>query len=215
MKHFVFFLLVLSLTSALFAQENLPEYRFTAGSWQEINGRLYQNDAKARLAKANIQIPRDPSQFYEFDVRYEAGVEDGQGGFGVHIFSDKIYNGPSWGSGDSYLFWLNYDEKPQTKSIPAGLSAQVYHSRSNTAMDLVTSVDLNEYVPLLTTETLSYPISFRFFIDAASGEVRVYDPADGSGSSYYQFFLEKKDLPLKGNWVALRTNGIKLSFQRK
>lgn len=26
------------------------------------------------------------------------------------------------------------------------------------------------------------------------------------------FFIDKKDLPLKGNYVALRTNGIKLSF---
>jgi len=29
---------------------------------------------------------------------------------------------------------------------------------------------------------------------------------------YLYFFIDKKDLPLKGNYVALRTNGIKLSF---
>jgi hypothetical protein len=127
MKRGILFLLVFGATAALFAQVNLPEHRFVSGSWSISGQRLYQNDANARLAKVNIRAPQSGPMLYEFAARYESGAEDGHGGFGLHIFGDKALNAASWGSGNSYLLWLNYDEKPIDKrNIPAGLSAQVY-----------------------------------------------------------------------------------------
>jgi len=212
MKRFVLFLLVLTAAVTLFAQVQLPEYRFASGNWVFSGDRLFQNDARARLAKANVRVPQSGPMIYEFNVRYEAGAEDGQGGFGLHIFAEDIYHRASWGSGVSYLLWLNYDENPVTKGIPRGFSAQVYRSYSSAQMDLVESVDLNEFAYLLTDENLAEPVPFRIWADGNTGEVRIYDPTDPDGEFYFYFFMNRKDLPIKGNWVSLRTNGIKLSF---
>jgi hypothetical protein len=212
MKRFIGFLLVFSAAASLFAQVQLPEHHFAAGSWVLSGDRLYQNDARSGLAKVNIRAPQQGPMVYEFAVRYESGAEDGHGGFGVHVFDDRVYNGPSWGSGNSYLLWLNYDEKPVTRGIPSGLSAQVYRSYTNSRMELVRSVDLNQFVPLLTAENLSYPVPLKLVIDGNTGEVRAYDPTDASGSTYYYFYIDSKELPLRGDWIALRTNGIRLSF---
>jgi hypothetical protein len=214
MKRCVVFLLVFGAAASLFAQVELPEHRFVSGSWGISGQRLYQNDAKARLAKVNIQAPQNGPMIYEFNARYEAGAEDGHGGFGLHIFADSVYNGPSWGSGKSYLLWLNYDENPINKNIPRGFSAQVYRSYTNSRMELVQSVDLNRYASLLTEDNLSYPVPFKIRVDGGTGEVRVYDPVDSDGRSYYYFYIDKRDLPMKGNWVALRTNGMTVSFAR-
>jgi hypothetical protein len=212
MKRLVLLVLVFAFAVSLSAQVQLPEHRFASGNWSVIGSRLYQNDVGARLAKVNIRAPQTGPMVYEFNARYEAGAEDGHGGFGLHVFADNVYNGASWGSGNSYLLWLNYDENPQNRAIPKGLSAQVYRSYTNSRMELVQSVDLNSYSDLLTQENLSSPVPFRIWIDGNSGEVRVYDPTDPDLASYYYFYLDKKDIPAKGNWVALRTNGIKLSF---
>jgi hypothetical protein len=212
MKRVVVFLLVFGVAASLFAQAQLPEHRFASGNWVISGQRLYQNDTKARLAKVNIRAPQNGPMLYEFDARYESGAEDGHGGFGVHVFANAVYDGPSWGSGVSYLLWLNYDENPVNKNIPRGLSAQIYRSYTNSRMDLVQSVDLNQYASLLTEDNLSEPVPFTIQVDGATGEARVYDPTDPSGTAYYYFYIDKKDLPLKGEWVALRTNGMALSF---
>ncbi|AEF80523.1 hypothetical protein [Leadbettera azotonutricia] len=212
MKRLVLSLLVMGMAVSLFAQVQLPEYHFASGSWGFQGPRLYQNDAKARLAKVNLRIPQSGPMIYEFNARYEDGVQDGHGGFGIHIFGDSAYNGASWGAGKSYLLWLNYDEKPLTRDIPAGFSAQVYRSTTNSRMELVQSVSLNQYLPLLTWDNLSYSIPFRIWVNGDTGEVRVYDPSDPNLANYYYFYIDRKDLPLRGNWAALRTNGIKLSF---
>jgi hypothetical protein len=213
MKRGILFLLVFGTAAALFAQVNLPEHRFVSGSWSLSGQRLYQNDAKARLAKANIRAPQSGPMVYEFAVRYEAGAEDGHGGFGLHIFGDKVLNAASWGSGNSYLLWLNYDENPIDKrNIPTGLSAQVYRSYSDSRMELIESYDLNDYAHLLTSENLAYPVYFKIWANGNTGEVRVYDPVDSSGESWYSLGFDRKDIPLKGDWVVLRTNGIRLSF---
>jgi hypothetical protein len=212
MKKLVLCLLVAALAVPLFAQVQLPNYRFAAGNWNLVGPRLYQNDAQARLAKVNIQVPQSGPMIYEFNARYEDGVQDGHGGFGLHIFADNVYNAASWGSGKSYLLWLNYDEKPTAKGVPRGFSAQVYKSYSNSRMELVESVDLNRYLPLLTQENLSSSVPFRIWVNGNTGEVRVYDPTDPNLANYFYFYVDRKDVPLKGNWIALRTNGIKLSF---
>jgi len=212
MKRFVLFLLVLGLGVSLFAQVQLPEHHFASGSWSFRGDRLFQNDARARLAKVNVRIPQSGPMIYEFNARYEDGTDKTQGGFGIHIFTEDVYHRASWGSGVSYLLWLNYDEKPIISGIPRGLSAQVYRSYSSSRMDLVESVDLNQYTPLLTWQNLAEPIPFRIWVDGNSGEVRVYDPTDPKLEQYYYFFVNRRDLPLKGNWLSLRTNNLKVSF---
>ena len=209
MKRLILFLLVLGMGVSLFAQVQLPEHYFASGNWSMSN-RLFQNDVNARLAKVNIYAPQSGPMIYEFDMRYERGIEDGHGGFGLHIFANDVYNGASWGSGTSYLLWLNYDDNPITPGIPRGFSAQVYRSTSNSTMDLVQSFSMSEYEYFLTEENFRDPLPIKIWVDGNSGEVRVYDPTDDN--YYWYFYLDSKDLPLRGNWVSLRTNGISLSF---
>ncbi|MCL2318800.1 MAG: hypothetical protein FWC45_01850 [Treponema sp.] len=212
MKRLFLVLLVLGVGVSLFAQAQLPEYHFASGNWSFAGDRLYQNDAKARLAKVNVRVPQSGPMIYEFNARYEGGAEDGQGGFGIHIFANNVLNSASWGSGVSYLLWLNYDEHPITKGIPAGFSAQVYRSYTNSYMQMVASVDLNQYAYLLTPEALANPIPLRIWVDGNTGEVRVYDPTNPDSGFYFYYFMDKKDLPIKGSWLSLRTNGMKMSF---
>ncbi|MDR2143612.1 MAG: hypothetical protein LBP29_04500 [Treponema sp.] len=209
MKKSFFVMLLAAAAVSLFAQAQLPEYHFASGSWSFSGERLYQNDARARLAKINIRIPQNGPMLYEFDARYESGAEDGHGGFGLHIFADSALNRASWGAGKSYLLWLNYDERPVNRDIPRGLSAQVYRSYTNSRMELIQSVDLNHYAGLLTEENLAYPVHFKILVDGNTGEIQVYDPT--AEDTYYVLNV---DLPSRGNWIALRTNGLKASFTR-
>ena len=211
MKRMVLVLMLLATGTLVFAQVYLPEHYFVSGRWGVSGQRLYQNDEKAGLAKVNIRVPQQGAMIYEFDVRYEGGAEDGHGGFGLHIFADTAYNEKSWGAGNSYLLWLNYDENPLSRSIPAGLSAQIYRSRTNSIMDLVESFDLNFLDYLLTYENLSKPVPFKIIADGNTGEIRIYDPTL-LDDTYYVVDMDRRDLPIRGNWVVLRTNGIRLSF---
>jgi hypothetical protein len=210
MKRMFLFLAVMVVASSLYAQLALPEYQFVSGSWNFIGDRLFQRDAQARLAKVNFKAPQSGPMVYEFDARYESGAEDGHGGFGLHVFGDSAASRASWGSGKSYLLWLNYDENPVSRNIPKGFSAQVYRSYSHSRMELVESFDLNEYADLLTEENLASPVPIKIIVDGSSGEVQVYDPTDPE--EYFFFYLDRKDVPLKGDWAVLRTNGIQLSF---
>jgi len=205
MKRLMLIVLVLGVGASLFAQ--VPEYRFASGDWRMVGSRLYQNDGSAPLAKVNLRVPQSGPMIYEFNARYEDGPRKTHAGFGIHIFVDEAFNAASWGAGNSYLLWLNYDENPITVGIPKGLSAQVYRSLSNSRMDIVESVDLNEYVDLVD-EYITKQIPVKIWADGNTGEVRVYDPTDLD--YYYYFYLPTSNL--KGNWVALRTNGVKASF---
>ena len=213
MKRLILLLLVLGIAASLFAQV-LPTHQFASGNWGLSGSRLYQNDANARLAKVNMQIPQSGAMLYPFNVKYEGGFEDGHGGFGIHIFMDTAFNGASWGAGRSVLLWLNYDEHPIANSgIPYGLSAQVYRSVSNSQMELLDSFPLNEYVPyLLSSGILNQAIPVRIMADSSTGEVRVYDPTDPTGNFYFYFNLPRGVIPANGNWIAIRTNGMKASF---
>jgi hypothetical protein len=210
MKKLFFVLVMLFATWAFaFSQVNLPEHSFVSGNWVVSGDRLYQNDQNARLAKMNVKFPQDGAILYEFSARYEGGAEDGHGGLGLHFFVKSEFGYPSWGAEQSYLIWLNYDENPTNSSIPAGLSAQVYYSYTNTYMELLQSFDLNEYGDLLTDENLAQPVFFKIMVDGDAGVIQVFDPTRDDGS-YYAIQLNSNKL--KGDWVVLRTNGIKLSF---
>jgi len=212
MKRLLIILALICAAATLFAQVPLPEHQFAAGRWGFVGSRLHQSDASARLAKMNLRANQAGPMIYEFNVRYESGLEDGHGGFGIHIFADSAYNGASWGAGNSYLLWLNYDEKPVTRGFPSGFSAQVYRSRTNSVMDLVQSWDLNQYLPYITWDDIRNPVPVRIWVNGDTGEVRVYDPTDPEWTYYWFFYLNRQDLPLRGSWVSLRTNGISVSF---
>jgi hypothetical protein len=208
MKKFLVLLFVAALAAPVFAQQ-LPEYRLAVGDWLLTADRLYQNSAAEPLAKVNIRIPQRNKMVYEFNARYEGGAEDGHGGFGIHVFADSVHPGKSWGNGKSYLLWLNYDLNPKSASIPKGFSAQVYKSVSHREMTLVESVDLNAFSYLITPEVLRNPIPIKIWIDGDTGEVRFYDPTN---PEYYFLIMIGKDFPKTGEWIALRTNGMKMSF---
>ena len=212
MKRFLLFLLVMGVGVSLFAQVQLPEHHFATGSgnWRFIGDRLFQNDERSGLAKMNLRAPQNGPMIYEFNVRYEGGIEDGHGGFGIHIFANDVVHRASWGSGASYLLWLNYDENPLSREIPRGFSAQVYRSYSNSRMDLVESFNLNEYAHLLTYENVAAPVPARIWVDGNTGEVRIFDPTDPTMRGYFYFHLPTRNL--NGNWVSIRTNGLRLSF---
>jgi len=212
MKRFVLLLAVMLVAASLFAQVQLPEHQFAAGQWGFVGPRLYQNDVRAPLAKMNLRAPQSGPMIYEFNVRYEDGLQDGHGGFGLHVFADSAYNGASWGVGKSYLLWLNYDERPVTRGFPSGFTAQVYKSLTNTQMNLVENFDLNWALDYITWNDLMHSVPVKIWINGDTGEVRVYDPSDPALATYWVFNIDRRDLPLRGNWVALRTNGVKLSF---
>jgi len=205
MKRLIIIVLVLGVGASLFAQ--VPEYRFASGDWRLSGNRLYQNDARAPLAKVNLRVPQSGPMVYEFNARYEDGPRKTHAGFGIHIFVDEALHAASWGSGNSYLLWLNYDENPITVGIPKGLSGQVYRSLSNSQMDMIDSIDLNEYVDVVD-EYISKQVPVKIWADGNTGEVRVYDPTDLE--YYYYFYLPTKGL--KGNWISIRTNSVKASF---
>lgn len=201
--------LFLCAGAAVFSQSILPEHQFAAGSWQMRGGRLYQNDAEHGLAKVNIKIPQTGTMRYRFNARFEGGMEDMHGGFGIHVFSDSVYPGASWGCGDSYLLWLNFDANPISSSIPRGLSAQVYKSYSHTYMELVKSVDLNDFAGILQNASPDTKLPIDIVINGRTGDVRIGNPL--KSGSYFTYNL-RNNKPLSGSWIALRTNGMAASF---
>jgi hypothetical protein len=204
-------MLVMGIAVSLFAQV-LPQHQFASGNWSLSGNRLYQNDANARLAKVNMLIPQSGTMVYEFNVKYEGGIEDGHGGFGIHVFVDAPHPRESWGAGNSILLWLNYDENPVTPGFIRGFSAQVYRSRSNTQMDLLESYDLNWALDFITWDDLAYPVPVKIWVNGNTGEIRVYDPSDPILADYWYFYIPQRDLPLRGDWIAIRTNGMSVSF---
>ncbi len=194
---------------AVFSQTQLPEHQFAVGEWKLMGGRLYQNDEEHGLAKANIKISQERIMRYRFNARFEGGMEDMHGGFGIHVFADSVTPRISWGCGQSYLLWLNFDANPISDDIPRGLSAQVYKSYSHSYMELLASVDLNEYITIVENATPDTVLPIDIIVNGNTGEVRVANPL--RAHSYFRFYLgnEKR---LQGNWIALRTNGLAASF---
>jgi hypothetical protein len=213
MKRLFVVLIVAAMVVPAFAQVNLAQFQPQAasGNWVIGTDRLFQNDAAAPLARFNITVPQAGTMVYEFNVRYEGGGEDGHGGFGVQLFADTAFPTKSWGMGKSYLLWLNYDLKPLSKDIPAGLSAEVYQSLGNSKMDLIRAIDLNAFFASLKMDintALAMTIPVKIVVNSDTGEIRIYDPTQ---ANYYYFFT-LPNFPKAGKYIALRTNGLKVSF---
>jgi hypothetical protein len=215
MKRLIILMALIGVTVALFAQSLPYEYQFAAGRWGWVGSRAFQNDTTSGLAKMNVRAPQSGSSlYYEFNVRYEDGLQDGHGGIGIHLFADSAYNGASWGAGNSILLWLNYDEHPVSTGFPRGFTAQIYRSINNSQMEQLDSVDLNQYLPYFD---ISATVPVKIWVNGNTGEVRIYDPTDPTLNEYYFVvnladYLPRSAFPLRGDWVALRTNGISVSF---
>lgn len=184
------------------------------GDWSFEGTRLVQKDSETGIAKFVIPVTQAGTMTYSFNVKYVDGVlEDGHGGFGIHIFADSVGKGYAWGAGNSYLLWLNYDENP--RDVTAGLSAQVYKSTSDSEMELLVDYDLNWVIEKLAgmgytvDQVLSQPIPIKIVVNGNTGDVKFYDPIV---ENYVYTFKLPISHPLFGNYVALRTNGMSVSF---
>ena len=198
---------VLVLPIGLFAAD---DYGFTYGDWEIDGNRVYQNDVETGIAKAWLAYPQKGVVEYNFNVRYEDGLfEDGHAGFGIHIFVDKPAKGFSWGEGKSYLLWFNYDQKPLSKDIPAGLSAQIYKSNANWEMELLQSIDLSSLEKVILRYPKGTKLPVKIQADGRTGVVKIYDPVNAG--IYYPVKLNNTR-PLSGNYVTLRTNSAAFSF---
>jgi len=172
-----------------------------------MRGRLYQSDEDQRLAKINFRVPQSGTMEYRFDVRYEGGgYEDRMGGFGLQVFADKAFAGRSWGNGKSYLLWLNYDENT-TYGRP-GFQAQVYKSRSHVDMRLLEDYQAQLPVKYLDIDYIDVAVPARIQVNGDTGLVKVWDPT--RSGVYYRFYLD--EAPGRGNYLALRTNSLAVSF---
>ncbi|RKX76948.1 MAG: hypothetical protein DRP87_10525 [Spirochaetes bacterium] len=210
-----FLILSILILSVAFVAAQSVQYNFNSmggwqsasGNWRVRDGRLCQLDTKERIAKINLRVPQSGTVQYEFNVRYEAGgFEDRMGGFGIHIFADSAHPGRSWGMGRSYLLWINYDEKA-TYGKP-GFRAQVYRSHSHSKMEIIERLDVGLPTSVLTRENASVIVPAKIVVNGNTGEVKVYDPVDPTW--VYKFNLD--GAPGRGNYVALRTNSLSVSF---
>ena len=176
------------------------------GGWQVMNGRLYQTDAANPLAKINFAVPQSGIMQYQFNVRYQDGLSDSKGGFGIQLYVDKAFDGRSWGDGHSYLLWINYDEHPSYGG--AGLRAQVYRSMSAVDMIIMPGYDIPLDVSNVLTTNTSLIVPVKIVVNSDTGDVKVYDPTRTDW--VYTFNLGAA--PGSGNYIALRTNSLSVSF---
>jgi hypothetical protein len=220
-------LLFLSASLAAFSQSSQLNENFNSGSmagwkpisgnWRVMNGRLVQTDVNEKMAMIVVPVRQSGTMMYEFDVRYVGGGEDDYAGFGIHIGINNPSSRRSWGNGQSMLGWVTWD--PRAYGSP-GAFIQVYESRGSTRMGLDTRIfrgsDPVRYggvLPVrseyLDTEFLGATVPVKLMIDTRTGKGRFYDPFDPD-RYFYSFDLGS---PIRsGNYFALRTNSVALSF---
>src|SRR5690606_30184108 len=120
-----------------------------AGIWQLDGERLVQASTSENMARIDRRVDQSRPFTVEFSIRYEDGgfrsdadLSRGHfhGGFGIHLgVENPAIGSRSWGSGNSYLLWVNLDTRPQVAgSAPehSGLRLQVYRSETNSRMSL-------------------------------------------------------------------------------
>jgi hypothetical protein len=186
---------------------SMPSNAGTYGQWKSSSGRLFQNDVIQPLAKINFRAPQSGEMEYTFNVRYEGGgMEDRRAGFGLQVFADRVNPGRSWGNGDSYLLWLNYDENATYGG--KGFRGQVYKSRNHFSMSLLEGFDVPLDDSVLTEDNLRVIVPVKIRVNGATGEVKIWDPT--AENRYYSFMLDRA--PGTGSYIALRSNSMAVSF---
>ena len=193
----------------------------TEGQWKVNNTELQQIDPTSARAKINLKVDQIGHVEYQFRVRQLKGLEDGYGGFGVHIMLRNPNKGISWGNGQSYLLWLTYDQKTYGND---SLRAQVYESINGTSMDLTSceSLNCNQFIGLLydfgipirnivnlntkKLEDLSFPI--RIQVNSDDGHIKIKDPYHPL--RWWHFFLGNGSM--YGTHISLRTSSISAIF---
>lgn len=199
--------LLMFMNLSIFAK-NHTSFLAPEGDWEISRNQVIQKDAEAPRAKALVKIPQKESTIYEFSLLYLGGGEDGHGGVGVHILADSPVDGISWGLSDSWLLWLNYDENPSAKGVPAGLSAQVYKSKNNKDMEIVHSIRLNHLTDVLM-QNLNTEIPIKLTFVKEIQRVFIADPTERTAGWYVDLPNSMNDT---GSYVAARTNGISVAF---
>ncbi|POR04637.1 hypothetical protein AU468_03100 [Alkalispirochaeta sphaeroplastigenens] len=218
-----------------------------AGEWKVQEGRLVQQDPRDPLARADRRVPQDEPYELEFSIRYVSGGlgeqplgtgGDVHAGFGIHLGVDDPARGRrSWGSGRSYLLWMNLDTREQTRLTRPehyGLRAQLYQSTTNSVMDLARDPLLaqnpelsrflvDDFVSLdivealrpwgvnLTREDLALlleeDLRINIRVDPRTGTIGVLDP-----TAPVRFYLQADPEILRGDYVSLRTNKMAASI---
>ncbi|MBF9018335.1 MULTISPECIES: hypothetical protein [unclassified Oceanispirochaeta] len=207
MKKVILIIICLSVvfTTSIFADS--MKFKASYGDWK-VSSYQITSDSESSMAKINVYAPQNGTMVYEFKARYLDGLQDGHGGFGLHVFVDKPAPAKAWGEGESYLLWINYDENPTSSSTPKGLSAQIYKSDNNYRMNLVESVSLASIEPMIE-KSMNYALPVKLVIDGKTGMAKIYDPFK---EDYAYTFPLSSDTPLKGNYVSVRTNSLAVAF---
>lgn len=208
MKRTLVLIAVIVLAAGMVYADSHLSFGTPEGQWNLVGGRLFQQDEGAPRAKAWMAIPQNGSMIYEFTMRYEGGGEDGHGGVGIQFLADSVPTGKSWGFGDSWLIWLNYDVNPTAAGVPRGLSAQLYKSTNNLKMEIVKTISLKAYESVFANAiAMDIPVKLTFI--ANRGRIIIADPTGSSAGWYIDMPGSRGD---SGRYVAVRTNGAAVSF---
>ncbi|MFP4365063.1 MAG: hypothetical protein ACLFR1_14470 [Spirochaetia bacterium] len=200
---------ILCLAAGFGFAQDISDLTFESGNWLIRNNRLYQLDQREAIAKASFPFEQEGIVDYRFNVRFEGGVEDGHIGFGIHVFVDEPADWRSWGEGESWLLWFNFDSDPSAPNVPTGFSFQLYKSTNNLTMEIVESADLSEYTAILPLDSPMTTIPMHIRVNGDTGEVRIYNPQNPA--LYWPLELPI-EAPISGDYVTLRTNSMAISW---
>lgn len=218
-----------------------------AGDWVVRAGRLVQQDAQEPLARIDRRVNQSSPYELEFAIRYvdggfknQADFDNGifHAGFGIHLgVEDPALGRRAWGSGNSYLLWLNLDTRPETRmNHPEhfGFRAQLYHSKDNSTMTLaqdpairrdpdLSRYAVGDYMSLDIIRALrdwgvnvsvddlamalDVDVPINIRVNPRTGEIGVLDP---TAPIRFYFFVDPA--VLRGSHVSLRTNKLAASF---
>ena len=180
------------------------------GTWSVEDGMLKQLDTTDRITHISRMVRQKGTVFYEFDVYYLDGLEDRDGGFGIHILIDEPTGLRSWGQNRSLLLWITYDP------IIYGTDhfyLQVYESESAVNMDFLNMTGDEYPVPLSLFSpedfiTSSDPVHIRLEVNTVLGTGILYNPFETG--TFYPIDL---GAPLwEGKYISLRTNSMAVGF---
>ncbi len=242
-KIVLFGIVLLAVAFALSAQSvervsfaSMGDWTPGAGSWEVVNGRLQQTGLPAPLARIDRRTNQRGVYEIEFIIRYldggfysEADLmnDEFHAGFGVQLGgTNPVLGRASWGVGQSYLLWLNLDTRMSTlRNSPEhfGFRAQVYESRSNTNMSLlsgqavmdqiqqpVASLDILALTGLTLEDLVGFldaPVRVNIRVNTNTGEVGVLDP-----TAPIRYFMQLDPRILRGDYISLRTNNLSTSY---